>query len=137
MKKLLLFLILFIFAVCISCDKQIYDLPSKTLTYNELPIEVQTYLSESKDFWDVTQEDLLFVNESDRNEYRLETIDAIIGPWIIGERLINNKKNTEYKIAQGTPSPYILYKNRLYIPRDFMYLVEDSKYMTYTEYELD
>lgn len=137
MKNQLPFLIIFIFAVCSSCNKQIDDMPSRTLTYNELPIEVQTYLSESKDFWDVTQEDLLFVNESDRNEYRLETIDAIIGPWIIGERLINNKKNTEYKIAQGTPSPYILYKNRLYIPRDFMYLVEDSKYMTYTEYELD
>lgn len=137
MNNQLPFLIIFIFAVCSSCNKQIDDMPSRTLTYNELPIEVQTYLSESKDFWDVTQEDLLFVNESDRNEYRLETIDAIIGPWIIGERLINNKKNTEYKIAQGTPSPYILYKNRLYIPRDFMYLVEDSKYMTYTEYELD
>lgn len=137
MKKQLPFLILFILTVCISCDKQIDDLPSKTLTYNELPLEVQTYLSESKDFWDVTQEDLLFVNESDRNEYRLETIDAIIGPWIIGERLINNKKNTEYKIAQGTPCPYILFKNKLYVPSDFMHLVEDSKYVKYTEYILD
>ena len=137
MKNQLPFLIIFIFAVCSSCNKQIDDMPSRTLTYNELPKEVQTYLSRSTDFCEVTQETLLFVNESDRNDYRLETIDAIIGPWIIGERLLNNKKNTEYKIAQGTPGPYILYKNRLYIPRDFMYLVEDSKYMTYTEYELD
>lgn len=93
MKNQLPFLIIFIFAVCSSCNKQIDDMPSRTLTYNELPKEVQTYLSRSTDFCEVTQETLLFVNESDRNEYRLETIDAIIGPWIIGERLINNKKN--------------------------------------------
>lgn len=119
--------------IFVSCGKKIENRPSKVLTYNELPVEVRTYLSKSEDFWN-NQDLLLFVNNNERKSYHLEATD--IGPWILNYKLINDYNKTDYIINRGTPCPYILFNNKLYVPSKYLNLVDDSKSAKFTEYEL-
>ncbi|MCF0187334.1 MAG: hypothetical protein HUJ98_12715 [Bacteroidaceae bacterium] len=133
MKKIIIIAI--ILTACFSCERNINSLPSKVLTYNELPTEMQQYLLESPDLaggWEM----ILFVDENEKATYRLQPVKTIIGPWITGEKLINVKNKKEFKINQGTPAPYILYKDRLYIPHEFINFGEDFKSFEFSEYEL-
>lgn len=119
--------------ILVSCGKKIENVPSRVLTYNELPVEVRTYLSKSEDFWN-NQDLLLFVNNNERKFYHLETTN--IGPWTLKYKLINDYDNTEYIIKRATPRPYFLFNNKLYIPSKYLNLVDDCKSAKFTEYEL-
>lgn len=132
--KHIVYIVLLVGVMCTSCDRNIDSLPSKEVDYSELPVALQHYLSDSVKSW---PEMTLFVEEDDRKTYKFEDIPTIIGPWTEGRRLRNLKNKTKYKILRGTPGPYILYKNKLYIPNKFLYFVDDEfKKVKYKEYEL-
>lgn len=132
--KHIVFIVFLVGVMCISCDKKIDNLPSREMKYNELPVALQHYLSDSVESF---PEMFYFVEENDRKVYQFEDIPTIIGPWTKGTMLINLKNNTKYKIARSTPVPYILYKDKLYIPTDDLYFGDDEyKKVKFIVYDL-
>lgn len=136
-KNKILILIVFVIGLIVyfhSCDYRLWMLKSKELTFNELPIEVQTYLKNIEEHY---SDDLHCVNYQDTAIYRMETIwSSICSSWIGHFELINKKKNICYRIPQHKRNP-IIFKNKLYIADKFiLYGGEFVLEAIYTEYEL-
>jgi hypothetical protein len=52
-------------------------------------------------------------------------------------KIVDFKNNIVYRIERTTSEPYIIYKNKLYIPDRYNILGrEDAKETVYSEYEL-
>lgn len=89
--------------------------------------------------FDITEDYILFVNESDSSNFKAERVGTIVGPesWISYVKLTDVKNNIVYKIDRNVPTPYIIYKNKLYIPDRYNVLCsDDAKEAIYSEYEL-
>jgi len=135
MRKIILFIFTFIFCSCNFNEYKITRLEHKRLKFDELPSEVQKYLSNRPKCEDNNM--LLFVNLADTATYSLETVGTLIGPWVDYEKLIDKQKNISYRINQGVPSPYIVSQKKLYIPDRFDILCGGSVFEAkYTEYQL-
>ena len=122
-----------------SCNGQnINTLESEKVNFEDLPEEITHYLKNPTDFQDDLQNMLLELPKGKESEYKLETVKTWIGPWVAHEKLINIKNNTSYKIDQGVPSPYIVFKNKLYIPDRYniFTIVDDLSLVEFTRYEL-
>ena len=139
MKYLLLTLVFFLIS-CTYCDCKIESMPYKELTYRELPSDIKKHLSVQNSISRMTigsNDDIMLINKSDSDIYRLEYVETIIGPWTECIKLINTPKNIVYRIEQGTPSPFIIYKDKLYIPNKYLgFCNGDYRLAKYREYVL-
>ena len=114
--KYLLLISVFFFVCCTSYDYKIERMPYIELSYEELPV---------------------LIDSNDSATYQLEYVETLFGPWELCKKLINVKKNIVYRIERGTPSPYIVHKEKLYVPDEFIYFVdEDYRVAKYNEYTL-
>lgn len=105
-----------------GCSENYYELSSLkhyTVNFNDLPEDIIMYLKNPTDYQNDIQTMLLELPKGKEKNYKLETVDTWLGPWVAYEKLINIKNDVYYKINQGTPSPYILFENKLYIPDRF------------------
>jgi hypothetical protein len=135
MRKILFILLTFVFVSCSLSEYKISKLGQKQLNFEELPYEIQKDLSERPKCDESDM--LLFVDLADSTNYSLETVGTLIGPWVDYEKLIDKKNGFSYRIDQGVPSPYIIFRNKLYIPDRFNLLCGESVYdAKYTEYQL-
>ena len=120
---------------CTDYDYKITKMPSRTLTYKQLPTRIQESLTAfgSGSIDDV--DGILLCDNNDSNRYRCE--DVTTGPWIDYMKIIDSQKNIVYRIERDTPFPYIIYMGKLYIPNE--YNIEWNKNFLnaeYSEYEL-
>jgi hypothetical protein len=138
MKNVVVLIIVLLLSFsCKSYDYKITSLEQKNLKYDELPIEVKKYLSNPPDPIGDSYKMLIMVNANDSTNFSLETITTWYGPWVDYEKLKDKQKNKSYRINQGVPSPYIIFKNKLYIPDRFNILGSKSVFKAiYTEYQL-
>ena len=138
MKNVVVLIIVLLLSFsCKSYDYKITSLEQKNLKYDELPIEVKKYLSNPPDPIGDSYKMLIMVNANDSTNFSLETITTWYGPWVDSEKLKDKQKNKSYRINQGVPSPYIIFKNKLYIPDRFNILGSKSVFKAiYTEYQL-
>jgi len=135
MRNLAIILLAAIFCSCNSYDYKITSLEQKRLKFDELPLEVKRYLSNRPKCEEYDM--LLFVDLADTANYREETVGTLIGPWVDYEKLIDKQKSISYRINQGVPSPYIVFKSKLYIPDRYDILCGGSVFEAmYTEYQL-
>lgn len=105
-----------------GCSENYYELSSLkhyAVNFNDLPEDIIMYLKNPTDYQNDIQTMLLELPKGKEKNYKLETVDTWLGPWVAYEKLINIKNDVYYKINQGTPSPYILFENKLYIPDRF------------------
>ena len=126
-----------VFRGCISRD--IGYLNHETVTFNELPAEVQEYLENPTDTRADVNSMILEIPKNDEPRYKLETVNTWLGPWVDHSKVINIRTNKYYEIDQGVPSPYIIYNNRLYIPNTFNIFttVDDLNKVKFTKYDLE
>jgi len=129
-----LFSLLFVFYSCSSYDYKVSSLPSKELSYQELPKEVRLRLSSIKPC-DPSTGALLVVDSIDSLRFSLEEVATITGPWISFIKLMDNKKRLAYRIERDIPEPYIIFDGALYIPDRYNILYSDetqkAKYIRY------
>lgn len=129
-----LFSLLLFFYSCNSYDYKVSSLPSKELSYQELPKEVRLRLSSIKPC-DPSTGALLVVDSIDSLRYSLEEVATITGPWISFIKLMDNKKELAYRIERDAPEPYIILDGALYIPDRYNILYSDetqkAKYIRY------
>ena len=126
--------VLFVLCGCSSYDYKVSSLPSKELSYQELPKEVRLRLSSIKPC-DPSTGALLVVDSIDSLRYSLEEVATITGPWISFIKLMGNKKRLAYRIERDVPEPYIIFDGALYIPDRYNILYSDetqkAKYIRY------
>lgn len=138
-KQILILLVftLSLIALGRSCNYRLWMLKNKELTYKELPMEVKKCLANKLESFDITDSYILFVNESDSSNYKAESVGYIWGPqsWIAYIKLIDIKKNIVYRINRDVSEPYIIFENRLYIPKEYNIRWNYDKIL-YNEYEL-
>ena len=133
MMKYLLFIGVFILVGCVDYDYKINKMPNRTLSYNQLPKEVQRKLVDFSCHLIEEKNRILLCDNNDSNRYRCEEIPFIVGIDYI--KLIDTSNNLVYRIEQGTPLPYIIYKDKLYLADDYnIYDVYESVH--YSEYDL-
>lgn len=132
------FLVIAMLYLCYSCNN-IGNLNHQKVRFKDLPSEVAVYLKNPTDYQDVMQNRILEIPIVTEKEYRLETVKTWIGPWVSHHKMISKKTGKIYKIDQGVPSPYIVYKKRLYIPDEYNIFtgVEDIESVEFTQYDLE
>lgn len=118
---------------CADYDYRINKMPNRTLSYNQLPKEVQRKLVDFSCHLIEEKNRMLLCDNNDSNKYQTEEIPFIVGIDYI--KLIDTSNNLVYRIEQGTPLPYIIYKDKLYLADDYnIYDVYESVH--YSEYDL-
>lgn len=126
--------VLLVLCGCSSYDYKVSSLPSKELSYQELPKEVRLRLSSIKPC-DPSTGVLLVVDSIDSLRYLLEDVATITGPWIAFIKLTDNKKGLVYRIERDVSEPYIIFDGALYIPDRYNILYSDetqkAKYIRY------
>ena len=133
MRKYLLFIGVFILVGCVDYDYKINKMPNRTLSYNQLPKEVQRKLVDFSCHLIEEKNRMLLCDNNDSNKYQTEEIPFFVGIDYI--KLIDTSNNLVYRIEQGTPLPYIIYKDKLYLADDYnIYDVYESVH--YSEYDL-
>ena len=134
--KYTLLIVVFFLVGCIGFDydHRISFMSSKDLRFKELPVDVQNCLLKYASDPDPDIPDLLVVNKADSTRFRYEVKET--GPWIDYLKIIDSKKNIVYRIERGTPHPYIIYKDKLYLADEYNFVTLYLKEATYSEYEL-
>ena len=132
--KYLIYIWVFFVVGCTGYDYRIDKMPSRSLSYKQLPERVQkTLVDWSRHLIEERNGLLLLCDDNDSNKYQTKDVPFIVGIYYI--KLIDTSNNIVYRIEQGTPLPYILYKDKLYIADDFnFYFGYDS--IHYSEYNL-
>lgn len=123
----------------ISCDKHnIDELKNEKVKFEDLPVEISTYLKNPTEAQSDIQSMLLELPKGEEPKYKLETINTWIGPWVDYTKLIDLERNIYYKIDQGVPSPYIVFNGELYIPNEYNIFttVEDLRTLEFDRYKL-
>ena len=113
--KYFLLNVLLVLCGCSSYDYKVSSLPSKELSYQELPKEVRLRLSSIKPC-DPSTGALLVVDSIDSLRYSLEEVATITRPWISFIKLMDNKKRLAYRIERDVPEPYIILDGALLYP---------------------
>jgi hypothetical protein len=124
-----------------GCSKSCYELSSLkhyTVNFNDLPEDVIMYLKNPSEYETDFQNMLVELPKNKKVNYSLETVNTLIGTWVLYEKLIDKEKNIYYKIKQGVPDPYIVFEDKLYIPDRFNILttVDDFSKVEFTCYIL-
>ena len=137
MKKSILFIGLFsVLLCCISCTYNIKYLKHRELRFKELPSRVREKISSIPEC-DNSIDMVLFVDDTDSVNYRYETVETIIGPWMLYYRITDSNTGISYRIERGEPTPYVVYSHKLYIPDTYDFFCgEDYRKVKFTEYEL-
>ena len=123
----------------ISCGNNIDNLKHQKVKFTDLPLEVAEYLRNPTDYKDDIQNRMLEIPKGMDKEYRLETVNTLIGPWVSHHKIISTKTGKFYEIDQGVPSPYIVHNNKLYIPDKYnMFTMADEiESLNFTQYDLE
>ena len=120
---------------CTDYDYRISRMPCRTLSYNQLPKEEQRKLVDFSCHLIEEKNRMLLCDNNDSNKYQTEEIPFIVGIDYI--KLIDTSNNLVYRIEQGTPSPFIIYKDKLYIPNKYLgFCNGDYRLAKYREYVL-
>ena len=137
--KYLLFVLVFVLTACTDYDYKISTMPCKELTYSELPVKVKECLSKYPSDSIFYENEMMLVDNNDGNRYQCEAVHPVLGSkaWIDYMKIIDSQKNIVYRIETETPSPYIIYSGKLYIPSKYNILLGSSyDEVEYSEYEL-
>ncbi len=127
--------VLFCFA-CSSCDYNISNLQSKTIKFNDLPQEVSAFYKSLGNIESRKMETRQLACLDDSSRYEITRI--LIGPWTAYIKLVDLNQNLSYHIERGLPRPYVIFKNKLYIPNEFytFIFIEDYAPLEFTAYTL-
>ena len=136
--KYLLYILAFFLVGCADYDYKITKMPSRTLTYKQLPAKLQKCLSDYDSHLIHSTDDILLCDNNDSNRYQCEAVHPVLGSkaWIDYIKLIDTSNNIVYRIELETPHPYIIYKDKLYVPDNFYAYIDGFTDCIYSVYDL-
>ncbi|TKG88124.1 hypothetical protein EYV94_27555 [Puteibacter caeruleilacunae] len=131
---------LLLFTGCKNYDYKIDDFEKEEVAFTKQPDCIkEIYLSPKKS---MSHKDLkynfCFLINLDSNKYTHESVKTLVGPWISHYRIEDVNRNIVYKISHPNPHPFIIFKDKLYIPTEYNSLVRKSKFeeLTFNRYSL-
>ena len=129
---------MFFLVGCTDYDYRISRMPSRTLSYKQLPSKLQKCLSDYDSRLIYSDDGILLCNKNDSNRYRSEAVHPVLGSkaWVDYIKLIDTSNNIVYRIELETPHPYIIYDNRLYVPDNFYAYIDGFADCVYSVYDL-
>ena len=105
---------------CSNYNYRITDLKHSKVMFDDLPEGVKSFYIDPSKFGNKNASLIKFAYlGKDTETYQLKTIDTWIGPWVAYNKLIDFRRNISYRIDQGTPIPYVVYQNKLYLTEKF------------------
>ncbi|TKG90698.1 hypothetical protein EYV94_22800 [Puteibacter caeruleilacunae] len=122
-----------------SCNRQnISTLKHEKLRFKDLPSEIINCIRNPNDFQEERNNMLIELPKGANPEYKVENVKTWTGPWVSYVKLVDIRTNVYYKIDQGVPNPYFIFKNKLYIPDRYNIFttVEDYSTLEFTCYTL-
>lgn len=136
MKKYIIVLVTLLLIIGCSFDCRIKNLDHRQLNYSELPEEVKDCLAEA--FEANFSGEALFVNKEDSTRYCVEDIwNCLVHSWLDYVRVVDKKKNKNYRIEQDMPEPFLFYNDRLFIFSEYNAMINgDFENYNYIEYQL-
>jgi len=128
---------MFVFSSCNEYDFEISDLNYEKLMFSDLPLAVKEFLMQPRNLDNENPSSLVLINPKESNRYILEVVNTLVGPWVDYMKLLDAKNEVSYRINQGVPSPFFIYKNKLYIPDRFNIIfvsekIEEVEFTCYT-----
>lgn len=112
------------FSVFYKKGKSIERLDHRELGFKELPNELQRGLIDiSNNKRNKENGSLMILDEA--KEYKLEVVET--GPWTDYFLLKDLSTEKQYRIPREAADPYIIYKNKLYIPREYNIVGTNTK----------
>jgi len=137
MRKLILVMSMLVLTSCNDYNFDLSELEHEELRFSDLPVAVKDFLIQPPELDNENPGSLILINPKETDRYILEVVNTRVGPWVAYEKLIDIKKNIFYKIEQGTPSPFFVYENKLYIPDRFNIIfvskrIEEVEFTCYT-----
>jgi hypothetical protein len=138
MKRLIIIIFGFIVVGCGNYDYKISSLKQDKVNFDDLPNPVKSFYNDPSDFMDDYRNVANLVNLDAKNRFRLETVDTWIGPWVAYEKLTDISNGISYRIDQGKPHPFVVYKSKLYLTDKFNVFstVKDYSTLEFTRYTL-
>lgn len=137
MRKLILVMSMLVLTSCNDYNFDLSELEHEELRFSDLPVAVKDFLIQPPELDNENPGSLILINPKETDRYILEVVNTRVGPWVAYQKLIDIKNNIFYKIEQGTPSPFFVYENKLYIPDRFNIIfvskrIEEVEFTCYT-----
>lgn len=126
MRNLLIIFSILFLCSCRDFDYKISELKHEKLKFSDLPVAVKEFLMQPPDFDNEKPTSLVLVNSKELDRYVLEVVNTRVGPWVAYMKLIDTTKKISYKINQGVPVPFFVYRNKLYIPNRYNIVVVNN-----------
>jgi hypothetical protein len=138
MRNVFILIMVFVFNSCGNYDFQVASLKQIRIKFENLPQRVKNFYVDPSEFGKNNASLIKFACLDELDNYSLETVGTWIGPWVAYYKLIDNSRNVSYRIDQGTPIPYVVYENNLYLTDSFniFITVKDIKKIEFTRYTL-
>lgn|SRR5690625_1006554 len=138
MRVLMLIVSFFMLTNCNNYDFKLSKLKQEKLNFVNLPQAVKSFILNPPEFDNNNPSSLVFITSSEAERYKLEVVKTKVGSWIDYLKLVDVNNKISYKIEQGTPNPFFIYENKLYIPDKFNILntVDDVRKVEFTCYIL-
>ena len=137
MKKIIvIFASISVLFSCGNYDYKLAELNNDKVSFEQLPTEVQNvYFNRSKY---KNEGAVNFICLDDSNNYSFETIKTWIGPWEAYNKLTDNKKEISYLIETDKPFPYLVFKNKFYLPSKYntLFTAKDFSILEFYIFEL-
>lgn len=113
------------------------------MNFLELPEEVQSFFNDPSDFRHITEDGYEygfkeFICLDDDKDYVFETKTTFVESWIAYYKIIDSRKKVTYRVDYENPSPFIVFKNKLYLQNEYNVLEssKDLKTLKFTCYTL-
>ena len=108
--KFLKFILIILLTACTK-TYTLNELDNSIIKYEELPLYVRETIFEHPE--DYVEESFILLDNCKNYEFHLE---KTFMPWIKKVYIINVPNNIQYEISNYTAIPFIIYKDKLYIP---------------------
>jgi hypothetical protein len=138
MRNLIFILLMYVFSSCNDCNYKITELVKARVKFIDLPQRVQNFYQNSSEFGQDNPSLIKFACLDTDSNFTLETIETWYGPWVDYYELIDQAKQLSYRIDQGTPIPFVVYENKLYLVDKFNMFTNLKEYssLEFSRYDL-
>lgn len=104
----------------------------KSVGFNDTPKEVQHMFSELDKYDEFTKDGInigvtSLICLDTLRRFELNSIPTRFGPWISRMELIDIDNDIIYKLKYNTPTPIIIFNNKLYVSESYNFVTSPNK----------
>lgn len=136
--KVLIFITFLLLNSCNNYEYKLSQLNKRSLNWCKIPKKVKDFYKDSSNYGNKNPSLIMFAYLGTDNKYIFERVETTIAPWVSHYKIINTNENVSFMIDQGTPIPYVVFDDNLYLVNKFNLFtnLDDIKEIKITKYDL-